>query len=132
LDNIGNRFIWAVVVARRCKQWPWIRGSNGGGIVYIISGGNISGSGTINANGADADSSTGEDAPGGAGGGGTVILYTKCATISNLTINAVGGKGGDQDWVSGSGESEGPGGGVAVAMLQLQTYIFYCECGWRR
>ena len=89
-------------------------GSNGGGIVYILSGGTVSGASTdtINANGSNASSvvSIGSsDGVGGAGGGGTVIVYTNGASISNLNINAKGGKGGDQ--LDNDAEAEGPGGG---------------------
>lgn len=89
-------------------------GSNGGGIVYILSGGSVSGAttDTIKANGADATSvaSAGSsDGVGGAGGGGTVIIYTNGASISNVNLQAKGGKGGDQN--VGATESEGPGGG---------------------
>jgi hypothetical protein len=99
LDNSGNRIFMGGGGGASCSAGS--AGSNGGGIVYILSGGTISGTGTINANG--------NDATGGAGAGGTVILYTKGSTISNLSINAKGGKGGDQ---KDTGiEAKGPGGG---------------------
>jgi hypothetical protein len=88
-------------------------GSNGGGIVYLISGGLVSGNGTINANGIDAPASnspTNGDGEGGAGAGGAVFIYTSGATIQNITFNAKGGKGSDQNDY-GTAESEGPGGG---------------------
>ncbi len=88
-------------------------GSNGGGLVYLISGGLVSGSGTINANGIDAPTSNSPsngDGEGGGGGGGAVFIYTSGATIQNITINAKGGKGSDQNDYA-SAESEGPGGG---------------------
>lgn len=88
-------------------------GSNGGGIVYLISGGLVSGNGTINANGADAltsNSPSNGDGEGGGGAGGAVFIYTVGSTIQNLTINAKGGKGSTQNVYSAS-EAEGPGGG---------------------
>ncbi len=87
-----------------------INGGNGGGIVYLLSGGAVTGTGTINANGASVSASTtpsdgsnpNGDGSGGDGGGGTVIIYTPGAAISNLTITANGGD---------SLEAEGAGGG---------------------
>ncbi len=87
-------------------------GGTGGGIVYLISN-NITGAGTINANGSDAlnqialGTGGANDAPSGAGGGGSVIL--RSTTIAGVALNAFGGKGGDQAFLSN--ESEGPGGG---------------------
>ena len=60
----------------------------------------MNGTGTINANGTDAatsDSPSNGDGTGGASGGDSVIIFTKCASISNVNINAKGGKGGDQN-----------------------------------
>ncbi len=87
-------------------------GGNGGGIVYLLSGGVVSGIGTINANGASVSTSSGSpgDAGGGGGGGGTIIIFTYSATISGLTLNANGGNGGSQN-LSNGGEVEGNGGG---------------------
>lgn len=101
-------------------------GGNGGGLVFIRSYGDISGTGTINANGEDGEeiSSTspsvigyaGEDGAGGAGAGGTIYLESY-GVIGNIACNANGGNGGDQILVRGSfyfgalDEAEGPGGG---------------------
>lgn len=87
-------------------------GGNGGGIVYLLSGGTVSGSGTINANGESVPASGGSpgDAGGGGGGGGTIIIFTYSATISSLTLNANGGDGGSQSLNNGN-EVEGNGGG---------------------
>lgn len=85
-------------------------GASGGGIIYLHVTGNISGTGSINANGATAGNtiSGGNDAPGGGGGGGAIRLNVQ-GTISSLTISANGGAGGNQ--VISGNESEGPGGG---------------------
>lgn len=101
-------------------------GGSGGGLVFIRAYGDITGSGTINANGfngIDVSSSAppnfgyaGEDGAGGAGAGGTVILES-LGTINGITCNANGGDGGDQILVPGGfffgsiNEAEGPGGG---------------------
>jgi len=57
-------------------------GGSGGGIIYLLEGGTISGSGTLDASGSYADSSSGTDGAGGGGGGGSVIVYTN-RTICN-------------------------------------------------
>jgi hypothetical protein len=87
-------------------------GGAGGGIVYLLSGGAVSGSGTINADGEDVPTSTGApgDAGGGGGGGGTIFIYTNGASVGGLTLNARGGEGGSQNLNNG-GEVEGNGGG---------------------
>jgi large repetitive protein len=87
-------------------------GGIGGGIVYLMAA-SITGPGQINANGQDAlnqvATGTGglNDAPSGGGGGGTVII--RAASITGVSLNARGGKGGDQAFLAT--ESEGPGGG---------------------
>ncbi|MBP6335716.1 MAG: T9SS type A sorting domain-containing protein [Bacteroidia bacterium] len=87
-------------------------GGDGGGIVYLLSGGVVSGSGTINANGTSVPTSSGSpgDAGGGGGGGGTIIIYTYSAAVSGLTLTANGGNGGSQNLNNGA-EVEGNGGG---------------------
>ena len=87
-------------------------GGDGGGIVYLLSGGTVSGTGTINANGESVPASAGTpgDAGGGGGGGGTIIIFTYGASISGLTLNANGGAGGSQSLNNGN-EVEGNGGG---------------------
>ncbi|CAN5436476.1 hypothetical protein BH11BAC2_BH11BAC2_00410 [soil metagenome] len=87
-------------------------GGDGGGIVFLLSGGNVSGTGSITANGdhiTTANSAQGNGV-GGAGGGGTIIIYTPSGTVSNLTLFANGGNGGSQT-ITNPPEAEGPGGG---------------------
>jgi len=96
-------------------------GGAGGGLVFLLNYGTISGSGTITANGANGGNSFGSanafnpqqgiDGAGGAGAGGTIILQSN-GTISGITTNAIGGNGGNQI-KSGTTNSEGqgPGGG---------------------
>ncbi len=85
-------------------------GANGGGIVYLISDGSVSGNGIINANGSNAlgTNSPHTDAPGGGGGGGAVYVLSKQG-ITGITIRANGGNGGDQ--IISTNEAQGPGGG---------------------
>lgn len=96
-------------------------GGNGGGIVYFLSYGTISGTGTISANGNNGNNAFGTaniinptqgiDGAGGAGGGGTIILEST-GNINSITTSANGGNGGNQI-KSGTTNSEGqgPGGG---------------------
>ncbi|HRD40642.1 MAG TPA: hypothetical protein PLC65_18580, partial [Bacteroidia bacterium] len=75
---------------------------NGGGMVYILCYGNLTGAGTIVADGSNGNNTatggfcSGRDGAGGGGGGGTVILNVVGTT--NLTaataIFARGGGGG--------------------------------------
>ena len=92
-------------------------GGSGGGIIFIKTG-SISGSGTINANGANG-LGVDNDGGGAGGGGGSVYLYsTNASGLANVTISAAGGNGGDA-WanvadagVPNDGNPEhGPGGG---------------------
>lgn len=85
-------------------------GGSGGGMVYLKVLGNISGSGTISANGNSALSSKGKgiDGLGGGGGGGTIILNA-FGVVSGISAIANGGNGGNQ--LTAEPESEGPGGG---------------------
>ena len=97
-------------------------GGDGGGIVYLITP-NVTGAGSLVANGQDGArtraESSGNDGPGGAGAGGTVIVTGTVA--DTLSIVANGGEGGDQFILEDiPNEAEGPGGGggggyVAVA-----------------
>lgn len=93
-------------------------GGNGGGIIYLLVTGNLSGTGSITANGANGGNSTAtfNDAPGGGGGGGAIRLNVQ-GTISSITVNANGGNGGSQPITSA--ESEGPGGGGAGGFVSV-------------
>lgn len=97
-------------------------GGNGGGMVYILCYGNLSGSGTIVADGANGATTlpgcSVNDGAGGAGGGGTIILNV--AGTTNLTATtplfARGGNGGNVNFNCGivsnaTGYGPGAGGG---------------------
>ena len=101
-------------------------GGNGGGIIYILNDGNVSGSGTIESNGNAGEDMTSSSPPlgtlaandgaGGGGAGGTILINSR-GTVGGITLNANGGKGGDQNLTAGGfyfggfDEAEGPGGG---------------------
>ena len=94
-------------------------GGKGGGLVYVISYGTISGAGTITSNGG-AGGNSGIDGGGGGGGGGTVILNSVGA-ISGITVNANGGAGGNQSVGTFVSESEGPGGGGGGGYIAISN-----------
>ncbi len=94
---------------------------NGGGMVYMLVYGSLSGAGTIAADGGNgqntviAGSCTGKDGAGGGGGGGTVVLNVVGTT--NLTaanaLSARGGNGGNVNFGAPclNTEAYGPGAG---------------------
>jgi gliding motility-associated-like protein len=97
-------------------------GGSGGGIVYIIAP-NITGSGSIRAQGGAAvnqistSNGSANDAPAGGGGGGTIII--KGTVANSLTLDVTGGKGGDQGPLGS--ESEGPGGGGGGGYIAITS-----------
>jgi len=111
-------------------------GGNASGIVYFNTYGNISGAGLISANGDDGGNCqnpnpgpfggvNGNDAAGGAGAGGAVILKTT-GTVSGIIINADGGKGGNQVLKAGTfgsigTEAQGPGGGGGGGYIAISN-----------
>lgn len=94
-------------------------GGNGGGMVYVVCYGNLSGSGTILANGANGSGSlpncSTNDAAGGGGGGGTIILNVNGTTNLTATtpLSATGGNGGNVTFncIPTNTDAYGPGGG---------------------
>lgn len=82
-------------------------GAAGGGLVMIRAG-SISGSGTITANGSDANDTVLNDGSGGGGAGGSVLVFSSSGSLGLLSIQANGGSGGTN---TGSGSAHGPGGG---------------------
>lgn len=87
-------------------------GGRGGGIIFLLTEGNVSGTGSITANGNNGSSTIGDhiDAPSGAGAGGSIVIVAG-GTITGVAIAANGGNGGNQSTPSSPNESEGPGGG---------------------
>lgn len=101
-------------------------GGDGGGLVYLLSYGPVSGQGRIIANGTPAANAqgtppnsgySGSDGAGGGGGGGTIIVQSTGAIADTLDLVADGGAGGNQVMVAGVffigtiNEAQGPGGG---------------------
>ena len=83
-------------------------GATGGGLVMLRTG-TVSGTGSILANGANANNTVANDGSGGGGAGGSILVTaTTPAGLANLTLTANGGTGGTN---TGNGVPHGPGGG---------------------
>jgi len=112
-------------------------GGNGGGIVYIMSYGTISGAGQIVSNGANGSNShtssprgsdnngslLGRDGGGGGGGGGAIYINST-GSISGITISATGGNGGNaalSTTFSSTNDSYGPGGGGGGGFINITS-----------
>lgn len=94
-----------------------VAGANGGGIIYFICDGGVTGTGVITADGNDANATNSphNDAPGGGGGGGSITFFSN-TSITGITMRAEGGNGGDQ--LITNNEAEGPGGGGGGGYIQ--------------
>lgn len=107
-------------------------GGRGGGIVFLTVYGTVQGTGMVRANGQNGTNSNplnqtpsftqrrGNDGAGGAGAGGYIYIKNANAIPATITLNAIGGEGGDQDLRLGSllnpvtdSEAGGPGAGGA-------------------
>ncbi len=92
-------------------------GGNGGGLVYVICYGNLSGAGTIVADGGKGSNTIlgcgTNDGAGGGGGGGTVILNVNgsIALTATTAISAIGGDGGNVNFncILANSTAYGPG-----------------------
>lgn len=98
-------------------------GGAGGGMV-LVRAGNVSGTGTISANGADGLGPL-NDGGGGAGSGGSVLVVSASGNLSGLSVRARGGRGGDA-WPAIApggtpGERHGPGGGGGGGFVALSS-----------
>lgn len=107
-------------------------GGDGGGLIYIMCFGTISGSGTVTSNGANGANSVGGtggnggiDGAGGGGGGGSVILNAIGGVAGTITITTNGGAGGNQvvSPVFTTNEAEGPGGGGGGGYIAVSSGV---------
>lgn len=105
-------------------------GGRGGGIIMLQVYGEISGNGSILANGENGgdatgptpgfNTKTGDDGAGGAGAGGAIHISNNNTIPATIDIIAEGGEGGSQNLQLGFGASsqaDGPGGGGAGGMV---------------
>lgn len=100
-------------------------GASGGGIVMLRAG-SVSGSGTINVDGNDAQDSNpnccGDGAGGGGAGGSVIVTATNTSGLSGITAYARGGDGGDTlVATSPHGPGGGGGGGVILSNAPLSS-----------
>jgi len=116
-------------------------GGKGGGITFLKVFGTITGSGTIEANGANginanpngqtavqaSNQKFGNDGAGGAGGGGTIYISNANPLPNTLTLSAKGGNGGNQILSVGLFasnplmEADGPGGGGGGGYISFSS-----------
>lgn len=98
-------------------------GSNGGGIVFIITPTIIGNNQQIAANGLNVIGNTDSEGAGAGGAGGCVYLLTQNVS-SNLNVNVSGGNGGNifsTMWSSACHGPGGGGGGGAIVFQQAAT-----------
>jgi uncharacterized repeat protein (TIGR01451 family) len=89
-----------------------VAGSGGlGGGIIMIRAGVITGSGTISAKARDGVVTPTDDGGSGAGAGGSILILAKSGSLTNITIDARGGKGGDTNTAQAIPYDFGPGGG---------------------
>lgn len=102
-------------------------GGNGGGMVYVVCYGNLSGAGTIIADGANGANSilgcSSNDGAGGGGGGGTIILNVNGLTslTAATALSAKGGDGGNVNFncILSNSEAYGPGASGGGGYLKV-------------
>jgi len=89
-------------------------GAPGGGLV-LVRVGSVTGSGSIIANGYNADNSVIRDGSGGGGAGGSILLTAQnTSTLGSVALSANGGTGGTNNPAS---TSHGPGGGGGAGII---------------
>jgi hypothetical protein len=95
-------------------------GAAGGGAVFVRAG-EFAGTGTINADGASANSTVLNDGTGGGGAGGSVLVTSiRSVAGASLSISADGGDGGTN---TGGGSAHGPGGGGGGGVIMSTSTI---------
>jgi len=98
-------------------------GGAGGGVA-IMHAGSVVGSGNITSNG-QSTQSTLNDSTGGAGAGGSILIFANSGGLGGLTVSAIGGNGGNA-WPTQApggfpGERHGPGGGGGGGVIFLSA-----------
>jgi uncharacterized repeat protein (TIGR01451 family) len=98
-------------------------GSSGGAIL-IVRAGSFIGTGTFTSNGLAA-LNVANDGGGGGGAGGSILAFANSGTLAGLTVNAVGGTGGNTWGTSAPGafpgNRHGPGGGGGGGVVLLSS-----------
>ncbi|ADO68124.1 adventurous gliding motility protein AgmC [Stigmatella aurantiaca] len=100
-------------------------GGEGGGILFIRAA-QFAGTGVVTANGLTSTPSSGTDAAGGGGAGGSIYLRVTATALPNPpvcgVVQAVGGRGGDADL------EVGPGGGGGGGRIYFQRFATGNAC----
>jgi uncharacterized repeat protein (TIGR01451 family) len=122
--NNGSYFISAGSNAADCgANCTGIYSSGGaGGGIAIIHAGSVVGTGTITANGGST-LSTLNDSTGGGGAGGSILFFANSGGLGGLTVDALGGNGGNAWLIKAPGgfpgQRHGPGGGGGGGVIFL-------------
>ena len=114
--------------ANNSPNGPTPSGGGGGGIV-ILRAGQITGTGTIEANGIQGVEPEGTDGGGGGGAGGSVMVLSVDPSSASVTINARGGNGLDSGFYEHGPGGGGGGGYVAYQGLTPVTDVSGGESG---
>jgi hypothetical protein len=93
-------------------------GAAGGGIV-LLTANTITGTGTIDVSGEDANLTVLNDGSGGGGAGGSALLFSG-GIMTGITVTANGGSGGTN---TGTGSPHGPGGGGGGGVIYSSSNI---------
>ncbi|GIZ52432.1 DUF6701 domain-containing protein [Noviherbaspirillum aridicola] len=97
-------------------------GAAGGGIIMLRAG-TLSGAGTFNVSGANANSSVLNDGSGGGGAAGAAMVFAT-GGLGGLSIVANGGNGGSN---TGGGSPHGPGGGGGGGFVLANDRLNSCS-----
>ncbi|MBL8957333.1 MAG: adhesin, partial [Myxococcaceae bacterium] len=90
-----------------------VSGQAGGGLV-LIRAANLSGLGTVRADG-DSGGTQPQEGGGGGGGGGSIFVFTNSTSFAGVTLRSRGGNGGTTQTTDDGGGGGGGGGFVLVA-----------------
>ena len=98
-------------------------GSSGGGLIILYAGNNILGTGSLLANGTNANTSVQNDGAGGGGAGGSILVFAQNGITGNIAAQANGGNGGNNEMSGGPmhGPGGGGGGGVIISNSTLNV-----------
>lgn len=91
-------------------------GGAGGGVV-LVRAGSMSGSGTVNASGANGRTQAQNDGAGGGGAGGSVVLMSAAGGLGSVAVNVAGGAGGNS-FLGGTTAHAGGGGGAGGVVIR--------------
>jgi uncharacterized repeat protein (TIGR01451 family) len=97
-------------------------GGAGGGIVLVRTG-SASGNGTINANGLTGLTQAANDGAGGGGAAGSVAFISANGTVGALSVNAIGGTGGNSFLAGATAHAGGGGGAGGVVFTSAAATI---------